>query len=109
MLVDSGNLGIRNLLATYITQVGYGSSSTPVTGTDTALQNQVLNPVTSITNLSGGRFLVVAQVDASDPAMTVQEVGLFNGVGTLLFRALVAPYNKVAGVSNTINYEVTVS
>jgi hypothetical protein len=113
MLLDAGNENVQDLLAGFttgkkISKIGVGTSSTPVTSADTALTGAVIKAVTGENHLGGGIIQFTATIEAGDPAMTIQEVGLYNDDNVLCHRKVITARAKGAGVSYVVNYNVKV-
>lgn len=113
MLLDAGKLNVEQLLAgdpsgKDIIKIGVGTSNTPVTSADTALTTPVIKPVTAFNYIGGGIVQFTATIEAADPAMTIQEVGLYNANNVLCHRKVITARAKSAGVSYVINYNIKV-
>jgi len=83
-----------------------GTSDAPVTGTETALENQVAKDVETTNILAGGFLQLNAQLAAGDPEMVIKEMGVLNQDNVLCFRQVITPKNKVTGVTYSINYKI---
>lgn len=114
MLLDNGNLNMRRLLAGHasgkkITQIAVGTSGTAVTAADTALTGSIAKNITAVNYISGtGEVEFVSALEAADPGLTVQEMGLLNEDGVLVHRKVVAPFVRVTGVINTLIYRIKI-
>lgn len=110
------NAGIQNTIdllrgnvdGKKVAKIAVGTSNSPVTGTETALTGQVAKDVLSTNLISGGYVQFNSELSAGDPAMVIQEMGLLNDDGVLIYRQVIAPQNKVAGVTYSINYKIRV-
>lgn len=89
-------------------KIGVGTSNTPVTDSDSALTGAVIKAITGVNELGGGIIQFTATIEASDPAMTIQEVGLYNDDNVLCHRKVISPRVKSAGVSYVVNYNIKV-
>lgn len=85
-----------------------GTSSTPVSDSDTALAGAVAKPIINVAYNPDGHVEFTALLDGSDPAMTIQEMGLLNSAGTLCYRKIVPTINKASGASYSIQYKIKV-
>lgn len=90
------------------TQIVVGTSNTPITGLETALQNPVAKDIQTWNNLGGGFVQFNTQLDAGDPEMVIQEIGILDEVGTLCYRQVVTPQNKIAGVTYSVSYKIKI-
>lgn len=108
MVTTGGINTVAQALAGVITQIAVGTSAMTVTGNETGLTNPVIKPVTSFNILPGGYLQFNAQLDASDAAMTVCEMGLLNAAGGLCYRQVITPVNKVAGVVYSLAYKIKI-
>jgi len=108
MILNAGIGTVVDLISVKFTKVAVGTGSSPVTGSETALTNQLAKNVISVTDLGGGYVQFNAELAAGDPAMLIQEMGLVADDGTLCYRQVVTAQNKVAGVTYSINYKIRV-
>lgn len=108
MVLSAGILKTEQLLAAEYTKLGVGTSNSAVNPADTALTGAVIKSVTSVLYVGGGIFQLVATLAGSDPAMTIQEVGVYNSADQLCYRKVVDPRVKSAGLSYTITYQIKV-
>jgi hypothetical protein len=113
MVLTAGILNVMQLLAgdaagKKFTQIVVGTSNAPITGAETALQNQVAKDIQTWNNLGGGFVQFNTQLEAGDPEMVIQEIGILNEAGGLCYRQVVTPKNKVAGVTYSISYKIKI-
>lgn len=113
MILNTGITNAINLLrgdatGKKIAKIAVGTGSADVTANDVSLTGQVAKDITSTTILAGGYLQFNAELDASDPAMLIQEMGLLNADGVLVYRQLITPTNKVAGATYSLNYKIRV-
>lgn len=111
MILNAGKLnGERlyggNASGKKITKIGVGTSATAVTGADTALTGAVIKTITGVNYLGGDIVQFSATLLSGDPAMTINEVGLYNEDDVLVHRKVITPRVKSAGVSYVVNYNV---
>ena len=109
MVTSNGISGIEGVLATYFTAIALGTGGSPVTGTETSLTGQVSKAVISTNILPGGYIQFNAQIAATDPAITVQEMGLLNTAGQLCYRQVITPVATVSGVVYSLGYKIKLS
>lgn len=113
MLLTAGNIDVRKLLGgdaagVPITQMVVGTSNAAVTGNETALTNPVIKTITTIDYTTAQVVLFITTLLASDPAMTIREMGLINANGVLVYRTVVPDKAKVAGLTYNLNYRILV-
>jgi hypothetical protein len=113
MVLNAGIVNIMDLLAgdaggKQFTQIVVGTSNAPVTGTETALTGQIAKNIASWNNLGNGFIIFNSTLDAGDPAMVIQEMGLLNQSGVLCYRVVISPVSKVLGVTFSINYKIRI-
>lgn len=113
MVLTAGILNVMQLLAgdasgKKFAQIAVGTSNAPITGAETVLQNQVSKAIQTWNNLGGGFIQFNTQLDAADPEMVIQEIGIYDDAGTLCYRQVVTPKNKVAGVTYSISYKIKI-
>jgi tetrahydrodipicolinate N-succinyltransferase len=113
MLLNAGNTDVQKLLGNVaggvpLTKIGVGTSNTPVLSSDNALTGAVIKAVTGVNLLAGNIVQFTATLDTTDPAMTIQEVGLYNSNNVLCFRKVITARAKTAGVSYVIDYQIKV-
>lgn len=113
MILNTGKLNVEQLLGgnasgKKITKIGVGTSGTAVASTDTALTGAVKKTVTGTNYLTGNIVQYSATLESGDPAMTIQEVGLYNEDDVLVHRKVITPRVKSAGVSYVINFNLKV-
>lgn len=113
MVLNAGILNVMQLLAgdaagKKFTQIAVGTSNAPITGTETALQNQVAKDIQTWNNLGGGVVQFNTQLQAGDPEMVIQEIGILDQVGTLCYRQVITPKNKVTGVTYSVSYKIKI-
>lgn len=90
-----------------ITHIVVGTSNTAVTPADTAITAPLSKAITSaVYNPTTKKLTFGATLAAGDPAMTIEEMGLYNTDGDLVHRKVVSPKNKVAGLTYALTYEV---
>jgi hypothetical protein len=109
MVTNNGITGIEGVLSTYFTAIALGTDGTPVTGSETSLTGQVSKAVISTNLLPGGYIQFNAQIAATDPAMTVREMGLVNAAGALCYRQVITPVTTVSGVVYSLGYKIKLS
>lgn len=108
--------GIENVMALLdgnvagkkFAQICVGTSSAPVTGVETVLENQVAKAIQTFNNLGNGFIQFNTQLDAGDPAMVINEAGILNDAGVLCYRQVITPQNKVAGATYSISYKIKI-
>jgi hypothetical protein len=108
MVTSGGIATVEQLLAQGIAQIVVGISSATVTGNETGLTNPLAKPVTSFNLLPGGFLQFNAQIDATDPAMNICEMGLLNSAGVLCYRQVITPVNTVTGVIYSLAYKIRI-
>jgi hypothetical protein len=108
MITSAGVLNVMTLLEGSFAKIVVGTSDAPVTGAETALENQVAKDIDTFNNLGGGYLQFNAQLVAGDPAMVIKEMGILNAAGVLCYRQVVTPQNKVAGVVYAISYKIRI-
>ena len=113
MLLENGQLNVQRLLGgnasgKKITQICVGTGSSPVVGTETSLTGEFSKNVTTVDYLGNGYFQFNTLLEAGDPAMLINEVGLKNESGVLVHRKIVSPTSKVAGTVLAIGYKIKV-
>lgn len=110
------NAGIQNIMALMdgdasgkkYASIAVGTSAAPVTGTETALQNQVTKAIQTFNDLGGGVIQFNTQLLAGDPEMVITEMGLVNDSGVLCYRQVITPQNKVAGGTYSLSYKIKI-
>lgn len=108
--------GITNIMALMdgdasgkkFASIAVGTSSAPVTGAETVLQNPVVKAIQTFNILAGGFIQFNTQLDAGDPAMVINEMGLINDSGVLCYRQVITPQNKVAGATYSLSYKIKI-
>lgn len=113
MILTAGKLNVEELLGgettgKKITKIGVGTSNTPVTPGDTALTGAVIKNVSNVAYLAGDIAQFQATMDAGDPSMTINEMGLYNEDDVLVHRKVIAPYVRTTGVTTSLAYNVKV-
>lgn len=108
MVLDAGIEYIIGLLSTKFTKIAVGTGNSPVTGSETSLTNQVAKDIQTVDNQGDGYVQFNSELVGSDPAMQIQEMGLINENGQLMYRQVISPQNKVAGVTYSINYKIRI-
>ncbi|SHN45956.1 hypothetical protein [Chitinophaga sp. CF418] len=113
MILNAGIPNVIDLLrgdaaGKKVAKLVVGTGNSPVTGTETSLTGQVAKDVLSTNLITGGYVQFNSELTAGDPAMVIQEMGLLNDAGVLIHRRVIAPMNKVAGVTYSINYKIRV-
>jgi len=108
MVTSGGINAVAQSLGGLITKIAVGTSSAAVTGNESALANPVTKAVTSFDILPGGYIQFNAQLDAGDPAMNINEMGLLTASGELCYRQVITPVSKVAGVVYSLAYKIKI-
>lgn len=113
MLLTAGNLNVQQLLAgnasgKKISKISIGTNATPPDPADTAITAPVTKSVSAVNYLPGGIVEFQATIEAGDPAMTINEVGLLNDDNVLCHRKVITPKVKVDGVTYIVAYQVKV-
>lgn len=113
MLLQAGSTDVQKLMAgdadgKKFAKIVVGTSDTPVSDTDSALTNPVIKDIESVNYFDDGHVQFNATLASGDPAMTVAEMGLMNDSGVLVYRKVVTPVNKVAGVTYSLQYKIKV-
>jgi hypothetical protein len=103
MLLLAGDAGGKKF-----SKIVVGTSGANVTGTETALENQVAKDILTWNNLGGGFVQFNTQLDPSDPEMVIQEVGILDDAGDLCYRQVITPQNKVSGATYTVSYKIKI-
>jgi len=108
-MVTSGGINVvAQSLGGLLTKIAVGTSSAAVTGNEAGLTNPVTKPVSSYNILPGGYIQFNAQLDATDPAMNINEMGLLTGSGELCYRQVITSVSKVAGVVYSLAYKIKI-
>lgn len=113
MILNAGKLNVEQLLAgnvsgKKVTKIGFGTSAAPVSGTDSALTSAVIKTVTAVAYQAGNIVEFQTTLVAGDPAMTINEMGLYNEDDILVHRKVITPKEKVAGVTYAAAYRVKI-
>jgi hypothetical protein len=113
MVLTAGKLNVEDLLGgdpagKLITKIGVGTSNTPADPADTALTGAVIKPVTTVNYLANNIVEFQATLADSDPAMTIEEMGLYNDDDVLVHRKVIPSKVKVLGVSYSLSYKVKI-
>lgn len=113
MLLNAGQSNIEQLIGgnasgTPLVNIVVGTGTNAPAVTDTTITNPVIKAITSVDYSVPGYISFFTQLTASDPAMTVSEVGLMNSANVLMYRTLVTPVTKAAGGVLTIQYRIKV-
>lgn len=113
MLLTAGNINTQKLLAgdadgKKISKISVGTNDTAPSVDDTTITSPVTKSITAVNYLPGNIVEFQAQLDAGDPEMVINEVGLLNDDDVLCHRKVVSPKLKVAGTSYVIAYQVKV-
>lgn len=91
------------------TKVAVGTGSGEVTGSETALTSQLAKSILSYNILPGGYIQFNAQIDATDAAINVCEMGLLNADGVLCYREVITPVLTVTGAVYSLGYKIKLS
>lgn len=113
MVLAAGRINVEKLLSGDIagkkfTKIVVGTSGTPPADTDTTITNPVTKDIITVDYLPGGFVQFNTTLDAGDPAMVIQEIGLLNVDGVLCYRKVVPAINKIAGTTYAISYKIKV-
>jgi len=113
MVLNAGIINVQKLLAgdpagKKFAKIAVGTSNADVTGAETTLTGQVAKDITTIDYLGNGYLQFNSQLDAGDPAMNIQEMGIVADDGTLCYRTVITSVNKVAGVTYSISYKIRI-
>lgn len=108
MVLPAGILKTEQLLGAEYVKIGVGTNAAPAASTDTALTNAVMKNVTNVNYLGNGVFQLITTLEGTDPAMTINEVGLYNTANNLCYRKVIDARVKVAGLAYTITYQIKV-
>lgn len=114
LVLNAGLLNVERLLGGHangkkISSIGVGTNGTAADPADTTLTGAVLKILDSVDYLPGNIVSFTATLVAGDPAMNIQEVGLFNDANVLCHRKVFDPPKvKVAGLSYRIIYQIKV-
>lgn len=113
MILLGGVLNAERLLAGHIdgkpiTKVAVGTGSNAVSENDTFLTNEFVKPVATVDYLTGGFVQFNVTLDASDPSMIIQEIGLKNADDVLCYRKVIPPVNKITGTTHAFSYKIKV-
>src|SRR4051812_29466063 len=114
MILTAGKLNAEHLFGgnasgKKFANMQMGTSNTPETPADTAITGAVTKPFTNIEYLAGNLVKFTAQLDAGDAPMAVNELGLVNDDGVLVYRKVFgSPQNKVAGLAMIFTYTIKV-
>lgn len=113
MLLTAGSTDVQKLLAgdaaaNKVANIVVGTSNAAVTLADSAITGAVSKPVETIDYFSDGHVQFNATLISSDPAMVIQEVGLTDSNGVLLYRKTIPAVNKVAGATYALQYKILV-
>jgi hypothetical protein len=114
MVTNGGIANIQRLMAGDVagkkfTGIAIGTSTAPVTGAETALTGQVVKPILSYNYLAGGYIQFNAQIDATDTAINVCEMGLIDEAGMLNYRQVITPVLTVSGVVYSLGYKIKIA
>jgi hypothetical protein len=112
MILTAGITNAEQLLAgnpagKKFVSIQVGTSGTPETPADTTITGAVTKAIATVDYLTG-YVQFNATLDAGDPAMTIQEIGLLNDAGTLCYRKVIPPVNKIAGTTYALSYKIKV-
>lgn len=113
MLLTAGSLDVQKLLAgdaaaKKVANIVVGTSNTPVTLADTTITGAVVKPVETVDYFSDGHVQFNATLISSDPAMVIQEIGLTDSNGVLLYRKVIPPVNKEVDATYALQYKIQV-
>jgi hypothetical protein len=112
MVLAAGKLNVEKLLSgdaagKKFVSIVVGTNPAPPTDTDSAITGPLVKPILSVNYLSG--FIQFnSTLDATDPAMVIQEIGLLNEDGILCYRKVIPAVNKVAGTTYALAYKIKV-
>ena len=112
MVLAAGKLNVEKLMTgdaagKKFVSIVVGTSNTPVTEADTTITGALVKAVVSVNYLTG--FVQFnATLDAGDPSMVIQEIGLLNDDGVLMYRKVIPAVNKVAGTTYALAYKIKV-
>jgi flavin-binding protein dodecin len=112
MILTAGQTNVEKLLSgdaagKKFISISVGTNGTPEASTDNAITNGVIKAIATIDYLDG-YVQFNTTLDAGDPAMQIQEIGLFNQDGILCYRKVVPPVNKIAGTTYALSYKIKV-
>ncbi|MBV7529046.1 hypothetical protein [Chitinophaga sp. sic0106] len=113
MLLLAGRTNVQKLLSgdaagKKIAKIIVGTNSTPVSESDTTITNPFSKAVGTVDYLSSGYVQFNITLDAGDPAMLIQEVGLLSDDNVLCYRKVIPPVNKVAGATYSVSFRIKV-
>ena len=113
MLLILGRTDVEKLIAGNVdgkpfTQIVVGTSNTPVSESDSAITAPFAKDITTVDYFTDGHVQFNTLLEAGDPAMSIQEVGLLNSDGVLCYRKVVPTQNKIDGVTLAIQYKIKV-
>lgn len=114
MILTAGKLNAEQLLAgnasgKKITKASFGTNGTPPDPADTTITGAVVKDITTITYLSGNVVSFETELETTDPAMTIREVGLLNDDNVLVHRKIFDPEKvKVDGIAYRLTYKIKV-
>jgi len=112
MVLAAGKLDVERLMSgdpagKKFVSIVVGTSGTPPTEADTTITGSLVKSIISVNYLTG--FVQFnATLDAGDPAMVIQEIGLVNEDGVLCYRKVIPAVNKVAGTTYALAYKIKV-
>lgn len=112
MILQAGKTDVQRLLAGHadgkkFTHIVVGTSNTPVVDSDTSLTGQLSKAITTV-DYAPGYVQFNSTLESSDPAMAIQEIGLLNEDGDLMYRKVIPTMNKVAGTTYAFSYRIKV-
>ena len=112
MILAAGQTNVEKLLSGDIAgkkfiSISVGTSGTPEADTDVAITNPVVKAIATVDYLDG-YVQFNATLDAGDPAMQIQEIGVFNQDNVLCYRKVIPPVNKIAGTTYALSYKIKV-
>ena len=113
MILAAGRTNVEKLLSgdaagKKFVSIAVGTSDTAVSDTDTTITNAVVKAISTVDYLSDGYVQFNTTLEANDPAMVINEIGLINDAGTLCYRKVIASMNKVLGTTYAISYKIKV-
>lgn len=113
MILATGRTNAEKLLSgntdgKKFTKIVVGTSNTPVSDTDTTITGAVAKNISTVDYFDDGHVQFNATLESSDPAMTIQEIGLLNDANVLCYRKVIPSINKVSGTTYAISYKIKV-
>lgn len=113
MLLTAGQTDVQKLLSgdpagKKIAKIVVGTSNTPVSASDTTITGAFSKAIATVDYLPNGYVQFNITLDAADPAMLIQEIGLLNDDNVLCYRKVIPAVNKVAGATYAISYRIKV-